>query len=370
MNFRKSIFPTLLFLVTVIVPTTLAAIYYGKIATKQFTTETRFIIQSNNQKGTEAFGIFSGLTGMAPSVKDSLAFEDYILSGDFLAEISKEINIKEIYSASQIDRLSRLPSDASREETLEYWRDLVEISNDSSSGISTLEVTSFNREAAVAISKKIIAGGGSFVNSLSSKAREDAVNIAAEEVKNAEQALAEVRSQIALFNNEEKVISPQQRANSEESIVSELNSKLANKEAELTRLSSFMQPNSMKVKALKSEITSINTQIKRQQQKWKLTNPQTGKSVTSLIQDNTQLSTELAFAEKIYETAISGLRAAKREANQQQRYLEVIVNPQLPDEASKPEVYSSTLTVFLSCFMGWGIFSLLIASIKDHMGWV
>lgn len=370
MNLKKSIFPTLLFLMTVIAPTTIAAYYYSMIASKQFTTESRFIIQSNSQKGGEAFGMFSGLTGMAPSVKDSLALEDYILSGDFLSELSKEINIKKIYSAPEIDWWAKLPSDASKEDTLEYWRELVEISNDSSSSISTLEVTSFTRETAVEICNKILTRGELFVNSLSKKARQDAVELAMEEVRNAELNLEEVRRKIYLFSSEEKVISPQQRATSEESIVSGLNSKLANKEAELTRLSSFMQPSSMKVKAVQSEITSIRTQIRRQQQKWKLTNPQTGKSVTTLVQDNTQLSTELALAEKIYESAISGLRVAKREASQQQRYLEVIVSPQLPDEASKPEVYSSTITVFLSFFLGWGILSLLIASVKDHMGWV
>jgi len=370
MNIRKSIFPTLLFLTAVIAPTAIAAVYYGKVASEQFTTESRFIIQSNSQKASGALGMFSGFTGMAPSVKDSLALEDYILSGDFLAKLSKEIDIKKTYSLPEIDWWAKLPSDASKEDTLEYWRDLVDISNDSSSGISTLEVTSFNRDTAVEICKKILFLGEIFVNSLSKEARDDAVKQALGDVSDAEQALDEVRQRISLFSSEEKVINPQQRAASEESIVSGLSLNLANKEAELTRLSSFMQANSMKVKALKSDISSIKKQIKRQQQKWKQTNPQTGKSVTNLVQDNTQLLTELAFAEKLYESAISALRVSKREANQQQRYLEVIVSPQLPDEASKPEVYSSTFTVFLSFFMGWGIFSLLIASVKDHMGWV
>jgi len=370
MNFIKTIFPTLLFLIAVIAPTVLASVYYTSYASEQFTTESRFIIQSNNQKGGDAFGIFGGLTGMAPSVKDSLAFEDYILSGDFLAALSKEIDIKELYSAPDIDWWARLTHNASKEETLEYWRDFIEISNDSSSGISTLEVTSFTRKAAVNISEKILTKGEKFVNSLSQDARQDAVELAVGEVMKAEQALSEVRQKMYLFSSDEKVINPVQKATSEEAIVSGLNQKLAETEAELTRLSSFMQSNSMKVRAIKSEITSLKTQIKRQQQKWGQTNPQTGKSVTTLIQDTTQLSTELALAEKIYESAITGLRIAKREANQQQRYLEVIVHPQLPDEASKPELIPSIMTVLLSCFMGWGILALLIASVKDHMGWV
>lgn len=370
MNLKKAVFPILLFLLTVITPTTLAGIYYIKYASDQYTTEARFIIQSNNQQSGDALGMFSGLTGMSPSLRDSLAFEDYILSGSFLADISQTINIKEIYSAPSIDWWAKLPNNASDEDTLEYWRELIEISNDNSSGISTLIVTAFSREIAVKISETILDKGEVFVNSLSNEARQDAVNLASIEVATAKSALADIRRQIYLFSSDEKVINPEQKATSEEAIVSGLSQKLADKEAEFTRLSSFMQGNSMKVRALRSEIVSIKTQILRQQQKWKQENPETGKSVNTLVQDTTQLATELTLAEKIYESAITGLRVARREAKQQQRYLEVIVSPLLPDAATKPEKVSSIFTVFLSCFMGWGILSLLIASIKDHLGWV
>lgn len=370
MNLKKSIFPVLFFLITVITPTALATFYYVEHASDQFTTESRFIIQSNNKQSSDALGMFSGLTGMAPSVKDSLAFQDYILSGDFLAKLSKSINVKKIYSDPSIDWWARLPQDASNEDTLEYWQDLIYISSDSNSGISTLEVTAFSRDVAVDISKMILEKGEVFVNSLSQEAREDAVELALQEVTNAEMTLNAIRQKMYLFNSDEKVINPTQKATSEEAIVSGLNQKLADKEAEFTRLSSFMQSNSMKVKAVRSEIVSLKTQIQRQQQKWKQENPETGKSVTTMIQDTSQLATELALAETIYESAVTGLRNARREANQQQRYLEVIVNPQRPDAASKPEKVSSIITVFLTCFMGWGIFSLLIASVKDHLGWV
>ena len=370
MNFKKAAFPTLLFLLVVITPTVIASVYYVKYASEQFTTESRFIIQSSNQQGGDAFGIFNGLSGMSPSLKDSFAFEDYILSGDFLSSLSKNINIKEIYSQPSIDWWAKLPNDASNEDTLEYWRELIEISSDSSSGITTLEVMAFSREVAVEISEAIIEKGEKFVNSLSQKARQDAVDLASSEVIAAETALADINQKIYLFNSDEKVINPQQKATSEEAIVSGLSQKLADTEAELTRLSSFMQSNTMKVRAIKSEIASIKTQILRQQDKWKQANPKTGKSVTTLIQDTTQFSTELILAEKVYESAITGLRIAKREFKQQQRYLEVIVSPQLPDAASSPEKISSIATVFLSFFMGWGIISLLIASVKDHLGWV
>lgn len=328
------------------------------------------MIQSNKQTGGGDFGMFTTLTTMNPSAKDAMAVQDYILSRDFLNQLSKNIDIKTLFSQRNIDWWARLSEDASREDLVEYWRDLVYITYDNSSSISTLEVTAFTPQSAVDICKIIISSSEKFVNSLSYKARQDAVELAANELRLSGEELKLVRDKIFSLNNKEQVINPEQKATSEEALVAGLNEKLTAAETELTRLTSFMQNNSMKVRAVKAEISSLKLQITRQQQKWRMSNPNTGNTVTSLIQSTSKFTTELALAEQVYQSAILELRQAKREAKQQQRYLEVIVAPQLPDEAIKPEKFKETITVFLSCFMIWGIFSLLIASVKDHLGWV
>lgn len=370
MSKKKSNLNFLFFFVSVLLPTLIAGTYYFKYASDQYVSESRFTIQSNNQKGDASFGFLSGLTGMASSPKDSMTARDYILSQDILKSLPKEINIRERYSNSNIDWWARLPADASEEALLRRWDELVWITYDNTSGISTLEVTAFTPKSAVEINQAILDQSEIFVNNLSRKARADAVELAAKELELARQELMEVREKIYSFNSDEGVVNPQQRATAEEGIVSELKQKLSVAETEYTRLSSFMQSSSMKVRAIKAQITSLRTQITRQQKKWEKTNPATGKSVTTLIQDTSQFTTELTLAEKIYESAIIGLRQAKRETKQQQRYLEVIVTPQLPDEALKPEKLKETITIFLASLMIWGIFSLLIASVRDHLGWV
>lgn len=359
------------FIILVIFPTAVTAIYYFQYASDQHTTESKFIIQANSQKtGGLDQGLFSGVAGLSNSIKDSIAVQEFILSRDFVTSLSKSIDIRKIYSDGSIDWWARLPEDASEEDLLLYWKDQTTISHDTSSGISTLSVTSFDQQSPVDISLELLRRSEVFVNSLSEKIRQDAVDLSAKELLVAKEELDQVRSKIYSLNQKEEVINPAQRATAEESIVSELNQKLATAEAELTRLKSFMQSSSMKVRATQAEINSLKMQITKQQERWKKEDPVTGKSVTTFVQDTSQFITELALAEKIYESAVSDLRQAKREAKQQQRYLQVIVKPQLPDEATKPERVTSTLTVFLACIMGWGIISLIIASTKDHLGWV
>lgn len=363
-------FNTLSFILLVGLPTLISGIYYFNYASDQYVAESKFTIQSNTLKSSDSLGMFSGLTGLASASKDSLAARDYILSRDLLQMLPREINIREHYSDESIDWWARLPKDASEEALQEYWSSMTQITYDNTSGISTLEVTAFSQKNAAEINQATLDLTEQFANSLSKKARQDAVELASKELLLAEKELKQIREKIYSFNSNEKIINPEQRATAEEGIISELNQKLSIAETELTRLNSFMQSSSMKVGAVKAEIASLKTQIKRQQQKWKQTNPATGKSVTTLIPTTSQLTTELTLAEKIYESAIVGLRQAKRETNQQQRYLEIIVSPQLPDEPLKPERLNETVTMFLASLMLWGILSLLIASIKDHLGWV
>lgn len=359
-----------LFLLLVAAPTIIAGVYYFKYANDQFVTEAKFIIQSNTPSGGGDLGMLTTLTSMNPSSKDAMAVQDYILSRDFLNQLSEKIDVKALYSQHDIDWWARLPADASQEDLVEYWRELIYITYDNSSGISTIEVTAFTPQSTVDICKIIIDSSEVFVNSLSFKARQDAVELAANELRLASEELKLTRDKIYSLNDKEQVINPEQKATAEEALVAGLNEKLTTAETELSRLSSFMQSNSMKVRAVKTKIASLKLQIKRQQQKWRMSNPDTGNTVTSLIQDTSKFATELALAEQVYQSAILELRQAKREAKQQQRYLEVIVAPQLPDEAIKPAKIKETITTFLACFMIWGIFSLLIASIKDHLGWV
>jgi capsular polysaccharide transport system permease protein len=58
------------------------------------------------------------------------------------------------------------------------------------------------------------------------------------------------------------------------------------------------------------------------------------------------------------------------DATQQHRYLTVIVQPKLPEEAAKPKQPHDFIVLFLACLLLWGIISLIIASVRDHAGWV
>jgi capsular polysaccharide transport system permease protein len=51
---------------------------------------------------------------------------------------------------------------------------------------------------------------------------------------------------------------------------------------------------------------------------------------------------------------------------QKQLYVERLVQPSLPDKSMEPRRLRSIFTVFMLSMIGWGVASLLIASIREH----
>jgi BexC/CtrB/KpsE family polysaccharide export inner-membrane protein len=356
------------FFIFVLIPTVIAAVYYSQYASDKYISESRYIIEGSENSSTDVIGMVTGLTGISASSPDSLAVLNYSFSHEFLKKTLADIDLIAHYSDIKYDWWARFPKDATREELLDYWtNDIININYDTASGISTLEVTAFDPSFAQKISTKILKINDDFINNLSSESRADALKFAQDEVIKAETQLLSVRTRLASFNEQEKVISADQAAQAEQAIVVSLKQQIATKEAELKQLSTIMQSNSLKVRSLINEIRSLKRQISAQQAKW--ANSGSGKTVTRMVLDTEQLKSELAFAEQLYLNAISSLKQAQIETTQKQSYLDIIVPPHFADESLEPDRIYSTFTFFLASFMLWGIFALLISAIKENLGW-
>lgn len=356
----------LTFIFLVLFPTITVGVYYHNFASKQYISEFRYIVQGNNQQGIDVLGMVTGLTGTSASNSDSLAIESYLISHSFIESLTANVDIRSIYSDTSYDWWARLGEGASQEKLLAYWEDnILEISFDSISGITTVAVSAFTPQSAYNISKSIIQISDDFINSISEQARTDALKFANKEVLISQNKLSLLREKLTTFSDTEKVIDAEQDAKAEQGIVAGLKQELASLEAKYKKLRSYMQPTAFQVQSLKNEIDSIQNQIMSQQKKW--VSNINGKNVTTTAQDTARLKSELEFAEKLYLSALSALKQAQIETSQKQRYLDVIVPPNLPDEALMPERTYSTISFFLSAFMLWGIFSLILSSIRDHL---
>lgn len=374
---RSRPFPWL-FLLLVILPTVLATVYYYRYASDQYVSEAHFIIQGSSAPKMDFLGALTGLPGAGGSTSDAMIIRDYILSADFIQDIEPELDLRAHYSNPAIDAYARLPADASQEDLVEYWQKMIDIEHDLTSGISTVTMTAFDPETSKKLVTLALKQSELLVNKLSANLRTDALQIAEKEVLSAEAEVNSLREQLTAFRQQQDVLDPASQANArierEETArltrLSELQTQLSQAEAELAQVSAFMQPETMRVKTAQTKVNSLRQQIAKEQAKSVAQSRGQSTEVASQLAQYTELQSRLGFTEQLYKSKQAALEQARLEIDRKQRYLTVTVQANLPDEAIKPEKISGILTVLLLSFLFWGIGSLSVAAIRDHVGWV
>ena len=64
---------------------------------------------------------------------------------------------------------------------------------------------------------------------------------------------------------------------------------------------------------------------------------------------------------------MTALETARLDAQRKQLYLERLVQPSLPDESMEPRRVRSVFTVFLLGLVAWGVLSLILAGVREHV---
>ena len=104
----------------VVLPTALAGIYYGLIATDQYESVSAITVESADVGGAGGLESLIGIVPGASAGKDAMAVREYILSRDVLARLNREHNFIAHFQSENADVLSRLAKDATFEEAYEY----------------------------------------------------------------------------------------------------------------------------------------------------------------------------------------------------------------------------------------------------------
>lgn len=199
----------------VVIPTLLAAYYYGFVASDVYVTESRFVVRSPQKSSVGSLADVFSKVGFAKSDDDSYVVRDYVLSRDALDLLNKKLNVVDAYSSDSIDIMNRFPGikywDTSREAFLRYYQTRVGVVVDPTSAISTLTVQAFDPKTALAINQTLLELSEALVNQLNSRARQDLiaaamseVNLAKAKLEMSSLELAKVRGREQTFTDGEK----------------------------------------------------------------------------------------------------------------------------------------------------------------------
>jgi len=355
-----------IFLGTVIVPTLLASVYYGLIASDVYISESRFIVRSPQRPVQSGFlGSFLQSTGISRAQDDTFAVHDFIVSRDALRQLDQKLSVAKLFSHPDIDFLDRfgaLEWDKSFETLYRYYKRRVGVEYDSTSSISLLRVSAFTAQDANRINDLLLGMSEQLVNQMSERARQDIVRYAQGEVDLAERRAADAALALAAFRNRNIVVDPEKQSSFQLQQVSKLQDDLIATQTQVAQLRA-VSPESPQIMVLQTKIDTLQAAIDAETAK---VAGRTG-SLSGKAAAYERVGLEREFADKQLGIALAALEAARNEAQHQHFYLERIVQPNLPDIAIEPRRLRSVVTVLLIGLLAWGILSLLLASVREHL---
>ena len=358
----------LLFFLCVVIPTLLAGAYYGNYASDIFVSESSYVVRSPHKKsppsGMSAMLDGAGFGGFSKAPEDVHTINNYIHSRDALDYLNKKLDLKSAWQSEKVDLLNRfdpLKWDDSMEALYEYYPNRVESQVDPISGITLLRVSAFTAEMAVKMNQLLLAEAERLVNILNERARNDLIVFAQNEVRGAEDKAKEAAKAMSEFRNKKSVVDPEKQTQMHYDQISRLQDELVRTQAQLTQLRVFA-PESPHPPALELRIRTLENEIAKEQEK--ITGGE--ESLATKAAEYERLTLEQEFADKQLASALTSLEVARNEAQRQQLYLETIATPNHPDEAILPRRARAILTTFVLGLIAWGIFSMLLAGVREH----
>lgn len=354
-----------LFLLTVVLPTLLATVYFGLIASDVYISESRFVVRSPERQAVTGLGALLKGAGFSRSQDDTYTVHEFMRSRDALTKINAQLSLAKAYGSSNVDPFSRfngLGLDDSYEALYRYYQNHIVIDLDSASSISGLKVSAFKAEDAHRINLLLLEMGESLINQLNERGRQDMIRFATSEVAIAEQKAKAAGLALSGYRNDQTVFDPERQSALQLQLISKLQDELIATKTQLDQVRTFT-PENPQIPALQKRAASLQAEMDLQMAKVAGSG---GTSLTNKTAEFERLSLDRSFAEKQLGGALASLEQARNDAQRKQLYLERIVQPNTPDVAVEPRRLRGILTTFILGLICWGILTILVAGVREH----
>jgi capsular polysaccharide transport system permease protein len=395
LSFVFSLWPSLVLFV--ILPALAITYYYAFVAADQFVVEWKFVVRqvedTSFSKGTTTFdseqgGAESGMfsqggkessgssagksTGGGSSRSSSITIDNqdgyvvasYIQSPAVVRDLSKMLNLREIFSRPEADFWARLRARATADELTSYWLNTVSSYIDRPSGIVTVDFHAFRRWDALAVANAVDILSANLVNNLSLRARQESLERAEQEVDRSEKAMRAVMADFESFRNRAGLIDPNSAAANTSDLLKQLLSERIETDSKLSVLKQ-LRPRAPEIITLKTRLESIDMHIAELQATLTAKERKAG-TIAAALATFEELRVREQLAEQIYTDARNDEERARQTAEKRWLYIATFQPPALPDDSEYPDrIGFSTIGATL-LFAAWSIAALVRMSILDH----
>lgn len=354
----------LLFWLCVVVPTGVALLHFGLLASDVYVSESRFVVRSPKKPTVPGLGALLGSTGLATAGDEVRAAQGYIMSRDGLRALEADGLARRAWGNDRIflaDRFDPFGLDSSAEELFVYYQDKVAAAYDRETGITTLTVRAYSARDAEAINRRLLQRAEALVNQLNDRSQDDMVRFAQREVGEAQGKARSAALALAAYRNRAGVIDPERQATVQLQMISKLQDEMIGARMQLLQLTAAANQNPQ-IPLLKIRIAGLQRAIAEQM------GAVAGGSgsLSAAAAQYQRLQLEREFSDRQLAAALATLQDARNEARRQRAYVERVAQPSLPDDAMEPRRIRSILSVLIAGLVAWGVLSMLLAGVREH----
>lgn len=353
------------FILLVILPTLVFAMYQVFWATERYESQAQVIVQQPDSASTldSGMALLSGFGGGSGD-SDADLVKAYIFSNDMIQYLNDKIALKTHYSQSFIDHFSGIDESDSKEALYKYYHDHIDVEIDDKSGVITIRSQAFDSEYAQYLSNTIVERSEWFINSIGHQLAKAQLDFMQGEHKLIEERLSEAQKQLLLFQQKYNLLDPSAEGSAKQTITNTIESKIAIKQTEIKTLKAIMNPNSPQVQGLENELDALNAQLQVERDKLS----QSGLDdvpVSELLSKFTDYKIKMDLALQAYTSSQISLEKSRIEAYRQLKYLIVVEEATLSEDNKYPDVVYNISLFLLLLSLVFGIGKIIISTIRE-----
>jgi polysaccharide export inner-membrane protein, BexC/CtrB/KpsE family len=340
----------------------IAVIYFGLIASDRYVSRAQLVIKQADQIKMlpDALSML-GLGGS--NHEDVLLTQDYLQSPDLLAKLDKELGLKAHYQSHKVDFFSRLSSNVSQEEFIEYYHNHLTLRLDDTSGVLTIEFQAFDPAYGQRVVSLMLKESEGFINRLGHQVALEQLAFVEKEVNSAYQRVQDEKAKVLEFQNTHNLISPESTSTARLGLVSQIEGELAQQQAQLKQLHSYMKTTAPAVVSLQARVDALAQQLDQEKARLTGTDKDAMNEVTSRYMD---VQTQATLAEDLYKSGLISLEQAKVEAYRKLKHLLIISQPTLAEDAEYPRRLYNLATIGVLLCLLYGLLVMGLATLREH----
>jgi len=354
-----------LFLCLVLVPTALAALYFGFLAHDVYVSESQFVVRTVQRQMPSGLGSLLQGSGLTQGSSDVYSVQSYLTSRDALQTLEQRYHLKRSFGSRAVDAFARfdpLGWDDSFESLLRYYQKFVVNTDlDSTSSIVTLTVRAFSAEESQAINEGLLKMSEDFVNRLNDRARNDLVRFATADVESAEKQQRAAVLTLSQYRNKQALYDPGMQSDLQLRAVGALREELVTTRKQLADVRTMASDNPQ-IPVLQSRIRVLQGEIESEMAK--VVGDRS--SLSSKVPQYEAITLDRDFAAKYLAVALDSLERARENAMSQQLYVERIEEPNKPDVPIEPRTLRDIAATLLVSLILWAVTSLMVTAVKEH----